>query len=222
MHLSTGKCLFCGSVHTKPGMTKHLATCPQRLPRLNLHVGQDGREGLIFHLEVAGRDLSMYWLQLEVPATANLSRLDRFLRRIWLECCGHLSAFRIGAETFFSSGAREMEGRSMNFQLDRWVAPGVEFYHRYDFGSTTELVLKVVGERRGLTDGKTIPVMARNDPPVWPCVSCGRAATQVCGQCSADGGGWLCDDCVPEHECGEDMLLPVLNSPRVGVCGYGA
>lgn len=22
------------------------------------------------------------------------------------------------------------------------------------------------------------------------------------------------------HECGEDMLLPVVNSPRVGMCDY--
>jgi hypothetical protein len=28
-------------------------------------------------------------------ADAILSRLDHFLRDIWLECCGHLSAFRI-------------------------------------------------------------------------------------------------------------------------------
>ena len=24
----------------------------------------------------------------------------------------------------------------------------------------------------------------------------------------------------PEHECGAEVLLPVVNSPRVGVCGY--
>ena len=32
--------------------------------------------------------------------------------------------------------------------------------------------------------------------------------------------GWLCQSCADEHECGEDMLLPVVNSPRTGVCGY--
>jgi hypothetical protein len=32
--------------------------------------------------------------------------------------------------------------------------------------------------------------------------------------------GWLCDECAVGHECGEEMLLPVVNSPRVGVCGY--
>lgn len=35
-----------------------------------------------------------------------------------------------------------------------------------------------------------------------------------------DGEGWLCESCAKNHECDEDMFLPVLNSPRTGVCGY--
>jgi len=31
-----------------------------------------------------------------MPARATLTDLDGFLRDIWLECCGHLSAFDIG------------------------------------------------------------------------------------------------------------------------------
>jgi hypothetical protein len=26
--------------------------------------------------------------------------------------------------------------------------------------------------------------------------------------------------CAGGHECGEEMLLPVVNSPRVAMCGY--
>lgn len=44
--------------------------------------------------------------------------------------------------------------------------------------------------------------------------------TQVYAQCIYEGKGWLCDKCGRIHECGEDMLLPVVNSPRVGMCGY--
>lgn len=32
--------------------------------------------------------------------------------------------------------------------------------------------------------------------------------------------GYYCKECAPKHECGEQMMLPVLNSPRTGVCGY--
>jgi hypothetical protein len=59
-----------------------------------------------------------------------------------------------------------------------------------------------------------------NEPPSIPCMSCGKIAAQVCTECLWSGEGWLCDECAAEHECGEEMLLPVVNSPRVGVCGY--
>ena len=65
-----------------------------------------------------------------------------------------------------------------------------------------------------------VRVLARNDAPVLPCDVCGKEATHVCTRCIYDDQGWLCDACVAEHECGEEMLLPVVNSPRVGMCGY--
>ena len=97
---------------------------------------------------------------------------------------------------------------------------GMKFYHEYDFGTTTELTLRVVSELEGEAKSKSIRLLARNDPPSIVCESCGKIATQLCAECIWAGKGWLCDECAQEHECGEDMLLPVVNSPRVGMCGY--
>ncbi len=43
-----------------------------------------------------------YWTHFEVPAAASLADVDRFLREIWLECCGHLSAFNIQGKEYLS------------------------------------------------------------------------------------------------------------------------
>ncbi len=67
---------------------------------------------------------------------------------------------------------------------------------------------------------KSIELMARNVQPQIKCSCCENEATHVCAQCFYDNTGWLCSTCAQIHECGEDMLLPVVNSPRVGVCGY--
>jgi hypothetical protein len=56
-------------------------------------------------------------------------------------------------------------------------------------------------------------------PQVW-CDICGQPATEICSQCIFDDKGWLCDEHAESHECGEEMLLPVVNSPRVGMCAY--
>jgi len=164
----------------------------------------------------------MYWMHLEAPVDATLADLDDFLRDAWLECCGHLSAFTIGGISYASSVDPDwgMDDRSMDVKLGRVLAAGNEFRHEYDFGSTTYLTLKALSERKGPIRGRDIEILAQNEPPLIPCDQCGQEATQVCTECSWSGGGWLCNQCSEAHDCGEEMLLPVVNSPRVGVCGY--
>jgi hypothetical protein len=67
---------------------------------------------------------------------------------------------------------------------------------------------------------KSIQILARNAPPLITCEICGEIAPLVCAQCIWSDEGWLCDKCAGEHKCGEEMLLPLVNSPRVGMCGY--
>jgi hypothetical protein len=175
------------------------------------------RKTKVFHLVVEGRYLPEYWMHLEVPTNATLEDLDGFLRDIWLECCGHLSAFTIEGETYISRPV-EVADQDMDVALSKVLSPGMKFYHEYDFGTTTELTLRVVSEREG--EIGDIQLLARNEPPSIKCELCGKIATQVCSECIWSGEGWLCEGCAPEHECGEEMLLPVVNSPRVGMCGY--
>ncbi|MDI6856684.1 MAG: hypothetical protein QMD21_07890, partial [Candidatus Thermoplasmatota archaeon] len=100
-------------------------------------------------------------------------------------------------------------GRDMDIHLGRVLTPGLKFRYEYDFGTTTELALKVVAEREGKIVDETIRLLARNDPPLITCDVCGKIATQVCSECIWSGKGWLCDKCARKH-----------NSPRVGMCGY--
>ena len=48
-----------------------------------------------------------------------------------------------------------------------------------------------------------------------------RAATQVLGDSPAGREVLeLCDEHAETHDCGGEYFLPVVKSPRVGVCGY--
>lgn len=221
---SVGECSFCHRTFGKGGMARHLESCPQRRAALETAAAAPkAKKERLFHLVAAGRGASEYWMHLEMPSRMTLEDLDGFLRDTWLECCGHLSAFKIAGRTYMSAGGAGMDGlsdRTMRYALDRVLSPGTSFLHEYDFGSTTELALKVASERVGVALEKGIVKMAVNLPPDIRCDECGAVATQVCTQCMWEGDGWLCDKCAEEHECGEEMLLPVVNSPRVGVCGY--
>ena len=97
---------------------------------------------------------------------------------------------------------------------------GSNLINQYDFGSTTELNMRNMGRYRGAMDEK-IHIVARNTQPVIPCDQCSaKPAVQICTECIWDEAGRLCADCAQTHECGEDMFLPVVNSPRTGVCAY--
>jgi hypothetical protein len=218
--ISKGKCNLCDGTFSKSAMSRHLTAC-----RSKQQVKSSGAPGAqLLHLVVEGDGLPEYWMHLEAPARIKLKHLDDFLRDTWLECCGHLSAFTIEDRRYnnilFDEFKAFPEDRNMNVELGRVLRPGLKFEYEYDFGSTTALTLRVVAEYKGAAEGKTIKVLARNDAPPIPCASCDQMAAQVCSMCVYSSEGWLCDDCAGEHECDEDAFLPVVNSPRVGVCGY--
>lgn len=218
--MSKGKCTFCDTTFSKAAMTKHLQSCKQRKVPGTPSGSQRLQRTKILHLIVEGRYLLEYWMHLEAPATVTLADLDHFLREAWLECCGHLSAFTIEGQTYASYPSEEFDDESMDVALGDVLSPGMKFHHEYDFGTTTELALRIVSQRDGEIRGKRIQLLARNEPPSILCGSCGKLAAEVCADCIYSGKGWLCDECAGEHKCGEEMLLPVVNSPRVGMCGY--
>lgn len=226
--ISKGTCNFCHNEFSKSSMTRHLESCKQRIVPAPAEAETGSRrksqKTKMLHLVVEGNFLSMYWMHLEVTASTTLATLDRFLRDIWLECCGHLSAFEIGGVRYTVDtggyGGWDMGEKSMQVRLDKVLSPGQMCSYEYDFGTTTELKLKVVSEQEGEAKGKAIRVLARNNLPFLACDVCGKAATSVCSQCIYDDKGWLCNECAQNHKCGEEMLLPVANSPRVGMCGY--
>lgn len=111
--------------------------------------------------------------------------------------------------------------KSMNYKLKSVLEKGMTFSYEYDFGSTTELMITVVDHRIGNDRKEKLIILSRNNPIEILCDVCGKkSAAYICAECFYEGSGWLCEDCAKKHECGEDMLLPVCNSPRMGVCGY--
>jgi len=218
--MTDGVCRLCGGRYRKGGMTRHLKSCLSKETSLRSSGGRRSDKKSFFHIVVEGKYCPEYWMHLEVPVDSKLRILDNFLRRTWLECCGHMSMFWIG-ETFYSSHPlREYGDRGLDTRLGNVLHVGRGFRYEYDAGSTTELAVRVISEREVEAGWKGIRILARNDPPEIGCESCGKTATRVCCECVYDNEGWLCDECVPRHGCGDEMLLPVVNSPRVGTCGY--
>jgi hypothetical protein len=201
-------------------MTRHLKECAPK------HDPARGKLAHLFHLRVEGAESPIYWLDLEIKSHSLLSDLDEFLRRIWLECCGHLSAFHFGRVSYTIAMEAPFDSWSDERDMDVPVAElfypiGTRFTYEYDFGSTTSLSLRIQGEREGKGGRSLVRFLARNEPPVWPCAVCKQPATFVCPFCVYDGEPFYCDQHCSQHECyDEEAFLPIVNSPRMGTCGY--
>ena len=176
---SKGICTFCHGEFSKSAMTRHLETCEQRaITEAKAGSKQKVQSTRKLHLVVEGRDLPMYWMHLEIPASSTLSTLDQFLRNTWLECCGHLSAFEIGGVRYAVDAGMyddcDMGEKSMRVRLEKVLSPGQTCSYEYDYGTMTELKLRVISEYEVETKGKAIQVLARNIPPVILCEVCGK------------------------------------------------
>jgi hypothetical protein len=120
---------------------------------------------------------------------------------------------------------QDLQDRDMYVPLEEALKVGQKFFYEYDFGSTTHLALRVVSEREGVVQGKedetTIEILARNVPPVILCKVCGKPAKMVAsGYFNVEEDAYCSKKCARVSGAGTEMLLPVVNSPRVGVCGY--
>ena len=91
--------------------------------------------------------------------------------------------------------------------------------HNAGIGTTSRVMLKVAGKAMVQTG---IRILARNDPPRMDCTECGKPGDWVCPPCEVRINyehGLLCEECARQHRC-QGYLMPVVNSPRMGACGY--
>jgi len=214
-----GECFLCRASIPKAQATRHVKACLRARPP------ESGQGVRALHLRVQGKYHPEYWMHVEIASARSLCDLDDFLRRTWLECCSHMSCFTIEGQRYayepFNDGFSGRHEKSMAAKLYQLLQPETEFTHEYDYGSTTDLVLRVFGAHKMALADIGVRVLARNAPPEVRCIGCHKPATAV----EAGWGGpnrdrCFCAACAETKIDDEGMRLPIANSPRVGVCAY--
>jgi len=188
---TNGNCFMCGKNAAKTAMKNHV---------LKEHNNGDEECCLIKAEGAYNKD---YWLFFSVPLSSTLSAVDDFLREIWCECCGHMSAF--------NSSGREV-GKSKKLAT---FAKGDKLLYEYDFGSTTEILITITDKISRSKQRDKVLLLARNEPHGEICESCSAPAVYE----NAWEGGYFCEPCYDDSQ-DETALMPIVNSPRSGACGY--
>lgn len=207
-----GICSYCGAEVVKQSIEKHLAKCA---PRQSAITTATGKSEPLIHLRAEWIQGKSFFLDLEVRGSATLQDLDHYLRAIWLECCGHLSEFNYTAW--------DDSNIPLTKKLSAAFKEGSSLVHLYDMGDTSETLLRTISVRTGApTTPHPMVLLVRNKLPESKCELCGGEATLYCVECQTEGE-WvtLCEDCWDEHGHTEDYAPgELVNSPRLGMCGY--
>jgi hypothetical protein len=218
---SVGKCFFCNAEFKKAGISKHL----------NTHIAKErANNGTSFHIRIEDdpRFGGLFFLNLWVDGNALMSEIDDFLRNIWLECCGHMSAFTNPKErkrhSMFDMDEIESEADEiMDSSTKDILTKGMKLKYEYDFGSTTTLFLTVAEQFPVEVPGGII-LLSRNEPLEIICEVCKSApASTICTTCYEPNT--FCKKCAKQHaktceDFADYSAMPVVNSPRMGVCAY--
>ncbi len=79
----------------------------------------------------------------------------------------------------------------MGKKEEQVLKPGVEVTHIYDFGTSSETLIRAVAVREGRpTSSRPIALMARNSRPEENCMECGQAVTKLCLECLYEEEKW--------------------------------
>ena len=172
-------------------MAAHLGQC------LTSNIGNSRVPVMALRVHQAG--LPVFWLQV---AAAMDARLGQNRRSSSAGVAGVLRAYeRVLQEP---AGRGRYEWR----MTEEFGATGDEL-REHDLGST-ELSVRFSGVAKS---GAGKPFVATgNEPPAWPCDVCGFPTASVCSECGWMGTGFCCAKHMADHECGQDRLLPVVNS----------
>lgn len=213
---SEGKCVYCEKKYSRSGISRHLATHLKKLEQEKKSTKK------AYHIKVSAGEM---FLHLLAAHSTTFGQLNDFLRAIWLECCGHLSSFRVKEKQYYDDWDSNEFGEKMSWQLSKTLKKGIKLEYDYDFGSTTRLEISVITEYK-INVPDYILLLSRNEPLPILCHECKKKpALNICSVCMYSGPSLFCKSCSKKHEktC-EDFedyaSMPVVNSPRMGVCAY--
>jgi len=203
-----GKCYYCNKELTEKTIKRHMKNCSEIEKRIDEKRTTDGKLRNQFIISIKPKEGgNKYCIYLSMDGALGLIHIDQFIRDIWVECCGHLSGFRIRGKFYQDNSLNNKIGDILN--LDD------KFEYEYDFGSTTDLILEVIDIRLVPISFSQIEIIARNHDIKHECEICGAEAKYY----SYEKEEWECEKCIDEDD---DMVseFDYCNSPRDGVCAY--
>ncbi|MDZ4759109.1 MAG: hypothetical protein SGJ10_13365 [Bacteroidota bacterium] len=205
--ISEGKCLFCEAVFPQKEIGKHLAKHLAEMQKADVKKSVAS----YCHIQI---EIGEMFLQILAKSDTEMEEIGVFLRNIWLEFCGHMSGF---------------DHKDFEIEMEDLVETVFEnrtkLSYDYDYGTTTSVFLKGL-KKYSLFFKESIILLSRNEPLNLMCATCNKEpAVFLCSTCYWKQYAFYCKKCSTKHkkvcdDFADYSKMPVVNSPRMGQCGY--
>jgi len=205
---SPGTCFICNEKIAGTLFEAHLDSCLRKTGW-----PEPGEPGLLIWVMDTGN--RRYWLMILAGPETTLADLDHLIRDVWVECCGHLSAFSIGNFYFNSDG----EGEGMDVYIKDVLVPGDTCRYTYDFGTSTTLRVIALRPVKMSPPGGGLVLLGQNRKVHRRCFVCGTEATMYYQKEWDEKTRYFCDTCAETSSHDSEWMNNIGNSPRNGVCG---
>ncbi|MFT8350873.1 SEC-C metal-binding domain-containing protein [Clostridium saccharoperbutylacetonicum] len=161
-----GKCYYCEKELTERTIKRHMKNCPEMKKVIDkqMRIAKGTRNQFIISIKDKDEP-NKYCIYASIDTNLQLQHLDKLIRDIWVECCGHLSAFYIDGKILTDNMNELYE---MNLFLKDVLSIGKKFGYEYDFGSSTNLSLEVVEVLEVPKEFTQIEIIARNNKYISP------------------------------------------------------
>ncbi|WP_297632333.1 SEC-C metal-binding domain-containing protein [uncultured Clostridium sp.] len=157
-----GKCYFCGKDVTNRTAKRHAKTCSvfQEKNEEGIKLSKSLKERFI--IKINDKETKKFTLYIVMDSYLKLRELDNFIRDIWVECCNHLSLFKINGERYFSN-TEINDGENQEYRLEEIFDIGDKFDYEYDFGTTTYLEGEIIDKIKSGDNAPQIEIIIRNN-----------------------------------------------------------
>lgn len=242
-HISRGSCLYCQETLDQKELKAHLNN---HVKSFKENIASIDKQSFLIKVTGMYKD-DPHFLYLLLNGDTDFNTLDYFLRGIWLECCGHMSSFtldkkdipKVNLEKYLDPPDDEDEDEDdndfwgssdfspgeipFNVPVKEVLAKGRKISHTYDYGSTTTLYI-FTEYVYNFEQNEPILLLSRNLDLEHKCDVCNEPAFLICNFHNFEEDDMFCINCAKIHkkECSdfEEIEMPIVNSPRMGVCAY--
>jgi hypothetical protein len=196
--------IICDLCYQKFGCRKIITHIPSCIIEKNIN-----KSGfLIEFISSSYITRKQYYMYVIFGTTSTFNDIDKLLRE-WLKCCDHLSIIENDIQPRYLDNRVNYESPISQYREN------IKFRYEFDMCSTTIVYFKILKKLNGYDNNNNIDIIYKNKEYNVKC-KCNEKAKKVLQQ------ELICDKCLIEFD--DDLLdlcLPIVNSPRIGICACG-